>query len=106
MTNVKIPWLVTKVSLWRRRRRRRTYGTIRLSRCAAGKNRALNASRDGMKGIRKKLVAHPSSTINFPPTEKKWHFMTQNNNSWTKRTLQVVTFTKSVEKITMTSAFL
>ena len=38
MTNVKIPWLVTKVSLWRRRRRRRTYGTIRLSRCAAGKN--------------------------------------------------------------------
>ena len=31
--------------------------------------------------------------------------MTQNNNSWTKRTLQVVTFTKSVEKITMTSAF-
>ena len=34
MTNVKIPWLVTKVSLWRRR----TYGTIRLSRCAAGKN--------------------------------------------------------------------
>ena len=37
MTNVKIPWLVTKVSLRRRRRRRRTYGTIRLSRCAAGK---------------------------------------------------------------------
>ena len=35
--NVKIPWLLTKVSLWRRRRRR-TYGTIRLSRCAAGKN--------------------------------------------------------------------
>ena len=35
---MKIPWLVTKVSLWRRRRRRRTYGTIRLSRCAAGKN--------------------------------------------------------------------
>ena len=34
--NVKIPWLLTKVSL--RRRRRRTYGTIRLSRCAAGKN--------------------------------------------------------------------
>ena len=33
MTNGKIPWLVTKVSLWRRR----TYGTIRLSRCAAGK---------------------------------------------------------------------
>ena len=33
---MKIPWLVTKVSL-RRRRRRRTYGTIRLSRCAAGK---------------------------------------------------------------------
>ena len=30
---MKIPWLVTKVSLWRR-----TYGTIRLSRCAAGKN--------------------------------------------------------------------
>ena len=38
MTNVKMPWLLTKVSLWRRRRRRRTYGTIRLSRCAAGKN--------------------------------------------------------------------
>ena len=38
MTNVKIPWLLTKVSLRRRRRRRRTYGTIRLSRCAAGKN--------------------------------------------------------------------
>ena len=36
--NVKIPWLLTKVSLWRRRRRRRrTYGTIRLSHCAAGK---------------------------------------------------------------------
>ena len=34
---MKIPWLVTKVSLRRRRRRRRTYGTIRLSRCAAGK---------------------------------------------------------------------
>ena len=30
--------LVTKVSLRRRRRRRRTYGTIRLSRCAAGNN--------------------------------------------------------------------
>ena len=38
MTNVKIPWLVTKVSLWRRRR---TYGTIRLSRCAAGKKKKL-----------------------------------------------------------------
>ena len=40
MTNVKIPWLLTKVSLWRRRRRRRrrTYGLIRLSRCAAGNN--------------------------------------------------------------------
>ena len=34
---MKIPCLVTKVSLRRRRRRRRTYGTIRLSRCAAGK---------------------------------------------------------------------
>ena len=31
-----MPWLVTEVIL--RRRRRRTYGTIRLSRCAAGKN--------------------------------------------------------------------
>ena len=40
MTNVKIPWLLTKVSLWRRRRRR-TYGTIRLSRCAAGKKPSL-----------------------------------------------------------------
>ena len=32
---MKMPWLVTKVILWRRRRR--TYGTIRLSRCAAGR---------------------------------------------------------------------
>ena len=32
---MKIPWLVTKVSL--QRKRRRTYGTIRLSCCAAGK---------------------------------------------------------------------
>ena len=39
MTNVKIPWLLTKVSLWRRR----AYGTIRLSRCAAGKNRLINS---------------------------------------------------------------
>ena len=31
---MKIPCLVTKVSLWRRR----TYGNIRLSRCEAGKN--------------------------------------------------------------------
>ena len=39
---MKIPWLVTKVSLRRRRRRRRTYGTIRLSRCAAGKKCAIH----------------------------------------------------------------
>ena len=37
---MKIPWLVTKVSL----RRRRTYGTIRLSRCAAGKKTISSAT--------------------------------------------------------------
>ena len=43
MTNVKIPWLVTNVILWRRT----TYGTIRLSRCAAGKNNWFAWNLDG-----------------------------------------------------------
>ena len=49
---MKIPWLVTKVSLRRRRRgRRRTYGTIRLSRCAAGKKSASTENKISLQGI-------------------------------------------------------
>ena len=40
---MKIPWLVTNVILWRRT----TYGTIRLSRCAAGKNNWFAWNLDG-----------------------------------------------------------
>ena len=46
---MKIPWLVTKVIL-----RRRTYGTIRLSRCAAGKKEKKHRPVDPKKFARLK----------------------------------------------------